>query len=59
MKRIFFPILIVLTLVLTACSSSSAATLSGSANDLPTESQLAVGTLKLKGTDQDISVEQA
>ncbi len=60
MKKLLFTILIGLTLILSACSSSSTGIPTSSAsNDLPMETQLAVGTLKLTGTDQDISVEQA
>lgn len=60
MKKLLFSIFIVLTIILTACSSSSTGTpMSSSSTDTPTEAQLAVGTLKLAETDQDISVEQA
>ncbi len=60
MKKLFFSILMIFAIALTACSSSSTSTPIGSTSkDLPIETQLAVGTLKLAGTDQDISVEQA
>ena len=60
MKKILFPVLLILAVILTACSSSSTSTLVGSTgNDLPVETQLAVGTLKLSGTNQDITVDQA
>jgi hypothetical protein len=56
MKNLLFSILILLTLVLAACSSTPAAS---TTNDLPIETQLAVGTLKLSGTEQDVSTKQA
>ena len=60
MKKLFFSIMMILAVALTACSSQSTGTPHVSTNsDLPTEAQIAVGTLKLAGTDQDISVEQA
>ena len=47
-------------LLLTACSASSARTAIGSTNtDLPIATQLAVGTLKLAGTDQAVTSDQA
>jgi hypothetical protein len=60
MKYITLSILMIAGILLTACSSSSASTPIGSTSkDLPIETQLAVGTLKLNGTDQDITAEQA
>lgn len=60
MKKLLFSALIIFAIALTACSSRSAGTpISSTSNDLPIETQLAVGTLKLDGTDQDVSVEQA
>jgi hypothetical protein len=62
MKRIALSILVVFALALTACSSSLAGILSGvtqTSNELPIETQLAIGTLKLAGTEQDVTVEQA
>jgi len=60
MKKLFFSIMMIFAVALTACSSQSKGTPSLSTNnDLPTETQIAVGTLKLAGTDQEISVEQA
>lgn len=60
MKKLFFSILLILAITLTACSSSSTGTpVSSKNNSLPIETQLAVGTLKLAGTDQDITVDQA
>jgi len=60
MKKLFFSILMIFTMALTACSSSSTGTPAVSTNtDMPIETQLAVGTLKLTGTDHDITVDQA
>lgn len=60
MKKIFFPVLMVSMIVLTACSSSAAATAIGSSgSNLPVATELAVGTLRLAGTEQDITVDQA
>ena len=60
MKKLFFFTLIVIAMALTACSSLSTGTpVSTNSTRLPMETQLAVGTLKLVGTDQDVSVEQA
>jgi hypothetical protein len=60
MKKILFAILAVLTLILSACSTSSTGTPAAStSNGLPMATQLAVGTLKLAGTDQTVTAEQA
>ena len=60
MKHITLSILMLAGILLAACSSSSAGTPIGSTNNnLPIETQLAVGTLKLAGTDQDVTAEQA
>jgi hypothetical protein len=60
MKKLVFPLLVILAIVLSACSSQSTGTSIPSANnDLPIETLLAVGTRKLDGTDQEVSVEQA
>lgn len=60
MKKFFFSLLMIFTIALTACSSQSTGTpVSSNNSDLPIETELAVGTLKLDGTDQDISFEQA
>jgi hypothetical protein len=60
MKKLFFSIIMVFGVILSACSTSSTGLPIRSAdNDLPIETQLAVGTLKLEGTDQDVTVEQA
>ena len=61
MKRTVFAILAVFTILLTACTSPLTGILPGAtqaSNEL-TDTQLAVGTLKLEGTEQDISAEQA
>lgn len=60
MKKFLFSVLLLLTIILTACSSASTGTaLNSTSADLSIEAQLAVGTLKLAGTDQDITAEQA
>ena len=61
MKRTVFAILAVFAILLTACTSPLTDILPGAtqaSNEL-TNTQLAVGTLKLEGTEQDISAEQA
>src|SRR6266487_413301 len=57
MKRITFSILMIFTIVLTACSALS--TVSTANAELPIETQLAIGTLKLEGTEKDVTAEQA
>ncbi len=57
MKRIAFSILMIFTIVLTACSALS--TVSTANAELPIETQLAIGTLKLEGTEKDVTAEQA
>jgi DNA-binding transcriptional regulator YiaG len=60
MKKILFSTLMVLAIVLAACSSVSTGTPAMSTSDgLPIETQIAVGTLKLAGTGQDVTAEQA
>jgi hypothetical protein len=60
MKHIRLSIVMIVGILLTACGSAPANTLiESTSNDLPIETQLAVGTLKLSGAAQDISVEQA
>jgi hypothetical protein len=60
MKKILFIILTILLITLTACSTSSTGRLTGSTtSDLPAATQLAVGTLKLAGTEQAVTAEQA
>jgi hypothetical protein len=60
MKKLLPLLLIVLTIVLSACSNSSASTtLASTENGLPIAAQLAVGTLKLAGTNQAVTAEQA
>jgi hypothetical protein len=52
--------LVLLTISLTACSNSSTSTPLGSVNnELPAAAELAVGTLKLSGTSQSVTAEQA
>jgi hypothetical protein len=60
MKKVLFNLLIIFTITLTACSTSSTSTANGSTeNGLPIATQLAVGTLKLAGTDQAVTADQA
>jgi hypothetical protein len=60
MKKILFIILAILAITLSACSTSSTGTpISSTSNDLPIAAQLAVGTLKLAGTDQTVTAVQA
>jgi hypothetical protein len=60
MNKIFFPLLMVSMILLTACSASATGAVAGStSNNLPVATELAVGTLKLAGTEQDITVDQA
>jgi hypothetical protein len=60
MKKLLLSTLILLTLALAACSSTSTGTpTSATNNDLSIETQLAVGTLQLAGSEQDVSAEQA
>lgn len=60
MKQFTLSILMIVGVLLTACSSSSTSTPIGStSNNLPIETQLAVGTLQLLGTAQDVTLEQA
>ena len=56
MKNILMTTLILVTLMLTACSSASTATTSQS---LSAQSVLLLGTLKLEGTDQAVTNAQA
>jgi len=60
MKKFLFSISIILTLGLAACSSTSIETPESATNsELSVETQLALGTLKLAGTEQDLSTGQA
>jgi hypothetical protein len=60
MKKLVLTILMVLTIALSACNTSTIGTAVGStSNELPIEDQLAVGTLRLAETEQDITGEQA
>jgi len=52
--------MMILAVALTACTASATGTpMSSTSSELPIETQLAVGTLKLTGTDQDITADQA
>ncbi len=61
MKKILFAILTILTITLTACSAALTGTPTDSASsDISSiATQLAVGTLKLSGTEQAVTAEQA
>jgi len=60
MKKLLFSLLIVLSLFLYACSTASTGTpVSSTDNELPFAAQLAVGTLKLEESGQDVTAEQA
>lgn len=61
MKRIALSILVIFSIALTACGASSTGTPTSSTdnNELAIESQLAVGTLRLAGTAQDVTTDQA
>lgn len=60
MKPSTLSILMIAGILLTACSSSpTGASIVAMNTSLPLETQIAVGTLKLAGTDQEITVEQA
>lgn len=62
MKKIFLTTLLLLTLTLTACGSASNTSQASSTQEsatLPTVMQLIVGTLKLDGTEQAVTSDQA
>jgi hypothetical protein len=62
MKKILLITLLLLTLTLTACGSASNTDQVSSTQEsatLPTATQLAVGTLKLDGTEQAVTANQA
>lgn len=60
MKRITLSILIIAGFLLAACSSSSIGTpLASTGAEIPVETQLAVGMLKLDGTAEAVTAEQA
>ena len=60
MKKLFTPTLIVLTILLTACGASATDTPANTTtNDLPTATQLALGSLKLEDTEYAITAKQA
>ncbi|HEU0294315.1 MAG TPA: hypothetical protein VFR47_16370 [Anaerolineales bacterium] len=59
-KTNLFTLLIVLAMLLSACSTASTGTVTSSTdNDLPVATQLAVGTLKLAESGRDVTSEQA
>ncbi len=63
-KKIFWTTLILFTLTLTACASNSGMPASGpggglSAGELPAQTKLILGTIKLEETDHAITAEQA
>jgi hypothetical protein len=67
MKKTFLITLLIFALTLTACSGTASASQAGSTQanftqesaSLPTATQLVVGTLKLEGTDQAVTSDQA
>lgn len=61
MKRNALTLLMVFAIALTACGTSSASIPANATagNNLPAISQIAVGTLKLAGTQQDVTTDQA
>jgi hypothetical protein len=61
MKHIAITLLMVFAIALTACGASSTNTPANTntGNGLTTISQIAVGTLKLAGTEQDVTADQA
>jgi hypothetical protein len=59
MKPILLSALLIAALFLAACISPLATTVPSTSNTLPAETRLAVGTLKLAGTGQEVSAAQA
>jgi len=60
MKSLFTPALIVMAVLLTACGSPTTSTSMNATNsDMPTATQLALGSIKLDDTDYAITPEQA
>jgi hypothetical protein len=61
MKKLLIPILMLLTLILTACSASASPTADSAApaGSLPKATQLIIGTIKLDNTEQDVTAGQA
>jgi hypothetical protein len=62
MKKICLTILILMMLAASACSTTSNTSQTGSSvatGDLPIATQLVAGTIKLEGSDQQVSAEQA
>ncbi len=58
MKKIFLPILLFCTLIVTACGSTQVEPTQAN-NDLPVATMLVIGTLQLEGTQQAVTGEQA
>jgi hypothetical protein len=62
MKKIFLFTLLIFALTLSACSGTASASQASSTQEsaaLPIATELIVGTLKLEGTDQAVSADQA
>ncbi len=59
MKKILITILISFTLISTACSAASTGNKSTANTSLSTENKLIIGTIKLEGTAQAVTAEQA
>lgn len=62
MKKTFLLTLLIFALTLTACSGTASASQASSTQEsasLPAATELIVGTLKLEGTDQAVSADQA
>jgi hypothetical protein len=62
MKKTFLFTLLIFALTLTACSGTASASQASSTQEsaaLPTATELIVGTLKLEGTDQAVTADQA
>jgi hypothetical protein len=60
MKQFTLSLLMMAGILLTACNSATTGTpMVSTNNNLPIETQLAVGTLKLSGSAQDVTLEQA
>jgi hypothetical protein len=60
MKKLLFAVWLAFTFILSACGASATeAPIDASSNGLAMETRLAVGTLKLAGSEHDITAEQA
>jgi len=58
MKKIFPPVLLLFTLIMTACGSAQVNPTQAS-DDVPVATMLVIGTLQLEGTQQAVTDEQA